>query len=180
MQSHTVVMENLLSRFGYLIHELQALQQLIEVFPLDRKPPNGKSVVEHLESLFLAEKTWVLPIFEKISLSPQSPLFSESMPSIEELDEIWSKNEEKRITSSVDVIKNGLNSRNALYNICTKFSKDDLEKTIWIQSLEEQISVLHYLFQFLDLELEILKSISRFISDVQSEQLMMRSAGLKG
>lgn len=170
----------LLDRLAYLNLELQALQTLTDVLPFDQDPPEGISIFGHLNSIYLAENKWIRPLIDKIS--PDSSTLSlsiESIPSLEGVKELSTIGNSHKIEET-HLLVLMVDSRSVLLNLIDSLSNEDFNRKIWVQSIEEQLTVSDVINLFLDVETQILKLIGRFVSDVQTENIMLRSVGIRG
>ena len=178
-QANQEINNILLERLGYLIHELQALQTLTDVLPFDQEPPEGTSVLGHLNSIFQAENKWVSPLIDKILLdSSGQSLSMESIPTMEGVNDLSASGNSDPLEVT-QIFARLIESRSKVLNHCKVLSNDDFNRKIWIETIEEQLTISDFIHLFLDVETLILKSIGRFVSDLQTENIMMRSAGIR-
>lgn len=168
----------LISGLGYLVHELQALQSLTDVVSFDQAPPESRSASDQLYTIHYAQSLWLDPLFHQLFKDSSQDLVIDDIPSIERVEEIMNLPEWETPTDFGSRLQHVISQREALLKQCERCSETDFSRKVWISAIEEQRPLSEIMDHFLRVESEIIKKVIHFISDIQSEKIMLRSAGI--
>lgn len=169
----------LIAGLSYLVHELKALQSLTDVISFDQAPPGGRSASDQLYLISYAQSLWLDPLIHQFFEDSNQELVIDDIPSIEKVEENLNFHEWDAPPDFGSRLQHVISHREALLKQCERFSETYVSRKIWISAIEEQRPLSDIFEHFFRLESDIIKRVIRFISDIQSEKIMLRSAGIR-